>query len=192
MAKKLPIIISLFLSSVLLSFSQDKSFTIKSGIGYYTDMLGWYDGPILFIEGGYGLRTGFVLNARVSIATIDWQISEGFFKDYKTIALRQMGDIVFSRPIKLAARQYFEPGFGFKIKREYNLYPDLSIDHINGQTYLSPSYSKIFYEIGFTVCLDFYHRFKSGFFVGLRTDTNIIWALGFEGLTVSPLFGFRF
>jgi len=26
----------------------------------------------------------------------------------------------------------------------------------------------------------------------MRADTNIIWALGFEGLSVSPLFGFRF
>lgn len=172
--------------------SQEKSLTIKSGAGYYTDLLGWYDGPIMWLEGGYHLNTGYCLNARVSVASIDWSISEGAFAGYKTMAIRQMIDITFSKPVKLIGQHYIEPGLGFKIKREYNLVPDVSFFEDSGQTYLYANYSDIFYEIGFTICADYYYRFKSNFFIGLRTDTNVIWALGFEGLSVSPVFGFNF
>ena len=173
-------------------FSQEKRFTIRSGAGYYMDLMGWFDGPIIWLEGGYKFNTGFYLNSRVSVATIDWNLSEGFFEDYKTIALRQMADITFSRPINLSGQHYLEPGLGFKLKREYHLLPEISFDEISGQTYIYTRYSYIFYEIGFTLCLDYYYKFPSGFCIGLRTDTNIIWAVGFEGLTISPLFGFRF
>lgn len=176
----------------IITYSQDKPFTVKTGAGYYTDMLGWNDGPIMWLEGGYRFNTGFNLNARISVASIDWRIYEGVFKDYKTILIRQMADITFSRPVRVSGQHYIEPGVGFKLKREYSLNPDISFEDVSGQLYAYPTYSCVFYEIGFTVSLDYYYQFKSGFFLGLRSDTNIIWALGFEGLTISPLFGFRF
>ncbi|NMC37797.1 MAG: hypothetical protein GYA41_05690, partial [Bacteroidales bacterium] len=122
----------------------------------------------------------------------DWKISNGIFKGYKTIAVRQMADITFSKPIKIFGNNFLEPGLGFKLKREYHLLPDVSFEETPEQLYLYTSYSDIFYEIGFTLCLDYYYQFSSGFYMGLRADTNVIWALGFEGLTFSPLFGFRF
>jgi hypothetical protein len=176
----------------LMVIPQESKFQLKTGAGYYTDMLGWYDGPVVWLEGGVKLNTGFYLNTRVSVASIDWKINDGYFKDYKTILLRQMLDVTFSRPVNLSGGHFIEPGVGFKLKREYSLNPDVTIENISGQNYLFANYSKVFWEIGFTVCFDYYYRFKSGFFLGLRTDTNIIWALGFEGLTISPLFGFRF
>ncbi|HBE42326.1 MAG TPA: hypothetical protein DDW27_14190 [Bacteroidales bacterium] len=178
------------LSSVALS--QDDKFVLRTGAGYYTDVMAWYDGPVLWLEGGYRFNTGFYLNARASVATIDWKMNEGIFADYKTIALRQMADITFSRPINLSGQHYLEPGLGFKLKREYHLLPEISFDEISGQTYIYTNYSYIFYEIGFTLCLDYYYKFPGGFCIGFRTDSNVIWALGFEGLTLSPLFGFRF
>jgi hypothetical protein len=128
----------------------------------------------------------------VSVASIDWTIKEGLFESYRTMSVRQMVDLTFSRPVKLKGQHYLEPGLGFKLKREYNFYPDLTIQTIDEQTYFYTRYSQIFYEIGFTICLDYYYQFQTNFYMGLRADTNVIWALGFEGLTVSPLFGFRF
>ena len=81
---------------------------------------------------------------------------------------------------------------GFKLKREYSFYPDLTIQNVAKETQIYTRYSEIFYEIGFSINLDYYYQFDSGFYLGLRADTNVIWALGFEGLTLSPLFGFRF
>ena len=173
-------------------FSQEKKFTIRAGAGYYTDVMPMYDGPTIWLEGGYKFNTGFYLNGRVSVASVDWTMAEGFFESYKTMAVRQMADITFSRPVKLKGQHYLEPGLGFKLKREYNFYPDLTIQTVDEQTYVYTRYSKIFYEIGFDICLDYYYQFNSSFYLGLRSDTNIIWAVGFEGLTVSPLFGFRF
>jgi len=184
------VIILNFLS--INGYSQEKKFTIRTGAGYYADVMGMYDGPIFWLEGGYKFNTGFYLNGRVSIASVDWKMSEGFFESYRTMAIRQMADITFSRPFKLAGQHYLEPGLGFKLKREYNFYPDLTIQNVGDQTYVYTRYSEIFYEIGFTICMDYYYQFKSNFYMGLRADTNVIWALGFEGLTVSPLFGFRF
>jgi len=184
-------LITLFISN-FNCFSQEKKFTIRTGAGYYADLMGMYDGPVIWLEGGYKFNTGFYLNGRVSIASIDWTMSEGFFEGYKTMAVRQMADITFSRPVKLTGQHYLEPGLGFKLKREYNFYPDLTIQTINEQTYVYTRYSQIFYEIGFTIYLDYYYQFSTGFYLGLRTDSNVIWAVGFEGLTVSPLFGFRF
>jgi hypothetical protein len=182
----------LFCITGFKSISQEKKFTIRTGTGYYADLMAMYDGPVIWMEGGYKFNTGFNLNGRVSVASVDWTMSEGFFENYKTMAVRQMADITFSRPVKLKDQHYLEPGFGFKLKKEYNFYPELTIQTIDEQTYVYARYSKIFYEIGFTVYLDYYYQFSTGFYLGMRTDTNVIWAVGFEGLTVSPLFGFRF
>jgi len=182
----------IFCISVNKSLSQEEKFTIRTGAGYYADLMGMYDGPALWLEGGYKFYTGFYLNGRVSIASVDWTMTEGFFESYRTMSVRQMVDITFSRPVRLKGQHYLEPGLGFKLKREYNFYPDLTIQTIDEQTYFYTRYSQIFWEIGFTICLDYYYQFKSNFYMGLRADTNVIWALGLEGLTVSPLFGFRF
>ena len=103
-----------------------------------------------------------------------------------------MLDVIFSKPIRLKGQHFLEPGFGFKLKREYLLKPDIFILDNSGTNVLYTSYSDIFYEIGFTICLDYYYQFQSNFYMGVRADANVIWALGFEGLTLSPLFGFRF
>lgn len=174
------------------AFSQESRFTIRSGAGYYMDVFTTNDGPIIWLEGGYKFNTGFNLNGRVSMTSVDWKIRQGLFKDYKTILLRQMVDLTFSKPIKIKGQHFLEPGFGFKLKREYFLKPDIEEVYNSGGNIIYTSYSDIFYEIGFTICLDYYYQFKSNFYMGLRADTNVIWALGLEGLTVSPLFGFRF
>ncbi len=182
----------IFWISVEQVFPQEKHFTLRTGVGYYIDAFTSDDGPIIWIEGGYKFKTGFNLNARVSMSTIDWNIRAGVFQDYKTIQHRQMLDLTFSRPIALKGSHFLEPGVGFKLKREYLLKPDVVEVYDNGTYILYTSYSDIFYEIGFTICLDYYYQFQSNFYMGLRADANVIWALGFEGLTISPLFGFRF
>ena len=98
----------------------------------------------------------------------------------------------FQNRLHLKVNHFLEPGVGFKLKREYLLKPDWLRYMIMGPIFSTPSYSDIFYEIGFTICLDYYYQFQSNFYMGLRADANVIWALGFEGLTISPLFGFRF
>lgn len=172
--------------------SQEKKFSVKCGAGYYADVMAWYDGPAIWLESGYLFRTGFFLNARLSVSSIDWKMNSEIFDGYNTIALRQMADITFSRPLRLAGNHFLEPGVGFKLKREYHLFPEIWFDEDSGVLYLYSKYSDVFYEIGFTLCLDYYYQFHSGFCLGLRADTNVIWALGFEGLTVSPVLGFRF
>ena len=174
------------------AFSQEARFTIRSGAGYYMDVFTTYDGPIIWLEGGYKFNTGFIINGRVSMASLDWKIREGTFKDYTTILLRQMTDLTFSRPIKIKGQHFLEPGVGFKLKKEYFLQPNITNIYDGGTYYQDIGYSDILYEIGFTICLDYYYQFQNNFYLGLRADTNIIWALGFEGLTISPLFGFRF
>lgn len=184
--------LSVFLAIYARSFSQEDKLTIRTGAGYYMDMFTSDDGPILWMEGGYRLKTGFNLNVRISMASIDWKIRDGLFEDFTTIQLRQMIDLVFSRHIKLTERHYLEPGAGFKLKREYLLKPEVANINNGGSYYQSVRYSDIFYEIGFTLCLDYYYQFENNFYLGLRADSNVIWALGFEGLSVTPLFGFRF
>lgn len=190
--KKIVLLILCFSLSFHEGFSQENRFVLRNGVGYYTDMMAWHNGPVIWLEGGCMMRTGFYLNGRLSVSTIDWTMSEGMFSDYTTIALRQMADITFSRPVKLNGRHFLEPGFGFKLKREYHLLPDAYYEDVSGQTYLFTSYSYVFYEIGFTLCLDYYYEFRTNFFMGFRVDSNIIWAVGFEGLTLSPVLGFRF
>ena len=174
------------------AFSQEQRFTIRTGAGYYMDVYTADDGPIIWLEGGYKFGTGFIMNARISMASLDWKIREGTFGDYTTIQLRQMVDLTISRPVNIKGQHFLEPGVGFKLKREYFLKPDVTNIYNGGTYYQYTSYSDIIWEIGFTICLDYYYQFQNNFYLGLRADTNIIWALGFEGLSVSPLFGFRF
>ena len=180
---------------MILSFysnSQEARFTFRTGAGYYMDMMGLKDGPTIWLEGGIKLNSGFNLNGRFSTASIDWTITEGFFKDYETTAIRYMVDLTFSKPISITGRHYLEPGVGFKLKKEYSYSPYISIQNSGEEPIYYARYSTIFYEIGFTLCLDYYYQFESNFYLGLRADSNVIWALGFEGLSVTPLFGFRF
>lgn len=156
------------------------------------DVFTSYDGPIIWLESGFKFKTGFNANCRLSIATMEWDIKEGFFKDYETVQLRQMLDVTFSKPLNLNNNHFLEPGIGFKLKREYFLKPDVEGIYNGGNLDLYTSYSSKFYEIGFSFNLDYYYRFSNNSFLGLRIDSNVIWALGFEGLTLSPLFGFRF
>jgi hypothetical protein len=176
----------------ITAFSQEERFTVRSGAGYYMDVFTTDDGPVIWLEGGYKFNTGFNINGRVSMASLDWKIREGTFEDYTTILLRQMVDLTFSRPVNIKGQHFLEPGFGFKLKKEYFLKPDVTNIYSGGTYYQDTSYSDIFWEIGFTICLDYYYQFQNNFYLGMRADTNIIWALGFEGLTFSPLFGFRF
>ena len=156
------------------------------------DVFTSYDGPIIWLESGLKFKTGFNANCRLSIANMDWRIKEGLFKDYETVQLRQMLDLTFSKPIKLKNHHFLEPGIGVKLKKEYLLIPEVVGIYSGGNIDVYTSYSHKFYEIGFTIDLDYYYQFTNNFLFGLRIDTNVIWALGFEGLTISPLFGFRF
>jgi len=178
--------------SILTLFSQSGNFTIRTGAGYYLDTYSMDDGPIIWLEGGYKFKTGFNLNGRLSMTYMDWIIRDGTFKDYKTISLRDMIDLTFSRSINIGGNNYLEPGVGFKLKKEFLLKPDVAIITQSGNNILSTSYSNRFYEIGFTFYLDYYYHFKNNLLLGLRIDSNVIWAVGFEGLSISPLFGFRF
>ena len=173
-------------------FSQEERFTIRSGAGYYMDVFTADDGPVIWLDAGYKLNTEFYINGRISMASLDWVINEGAFNGYTTIILRQMADFTFSRSVKIKGQHFLEPGAGFKLKREYLLKPSVTEIYSGGTYYQSVSYSDIFWEIGFTICLDYYYQFQNKFYMGLRVDSNVIWALGFEGLTISPLFGFRF
>lgn len=190
--KRYSLLLFIFGILTINGYPQEKKFTIRTGAGYYADVMGMFDGPTIWLEGGYKLSTGFYLNTRLSIAAIDWTMSGGMFEGYTTMAIRQMADITFSRPVKLKGQHYLEPGLGFKLKKEYTFYPDFSVETNGDETIFYTRYTTKFYEIGFTICLDYYYQFESNFYLGLRPDTNIIWALGFEGLTISPLFGFRF
>jgi len=190
--RRIILILLIFCSARMILSAQAENFAIRSGAGYYMDAFTADDGPVMWLEGGFRLKTGFFLNSRISMSTMDWKIREGIFKDYKTIQHRQMLDLTFSKPFPLKGSHYLEPGIGFKIKREYLLRPDIMIIDNPESSIIYTTYSKVFYELGFTLCLDYYYLFKSNFFLGLRADSNVIWALGFEGLTFSPLFGFRF
>jgi len=190
--RKLIICLTVLVAINIVAFSQEKRFTVRSGAGYYMDVFTADDGPIMWLEGGFKLNTGFIINGRVSMASLDWKIQQGLFADYTTIQLRQMVDLTFSKPIKIKGQHFLEPGVGFKLKKEYFLKPDIEEVYNSGGNIIYTSYSDIYYEIGFTICLDYYFQFQSNFYMGLRADINIIWALGFEGLTISPLFGFRF
>ena len=182
----------LLLSFTFISNSQEKRISVKSGVGYYLDAVSADSGPILWLEGSYRFNTGISINGRLSMATMEWEMDGGAFKGYKTFEIRQMVDVVFSRQIKLGEANYLEPGLGFKLKRDCFLRPDITEVYSNGNYYLDLDYSYVFYEIGFTLCLDYYYQFESNFYMGLRADTNVIWALGFEGLSLTPIFGFRF
>lgn len=174
------------------SNSQETRFTIRTGAGYYLDLMGLKDGPTIWLEGGFKLNSGFSLNARFSTASIDWVMKGGFFEDFKTVAIRHMLDLTFSKPFIITGKHNLEPGIGFKLKKESSFYPELTFQNSGDETTYYTRYSTIFYEIGFTLCLDYYYQFESNFYMGLRADSNVIWALGFEGLSVTPIFGFRF
>ena len=119
----LGIVLSLIINGSV--FSQSNRFIIRTGIGYYMDVFTSYDGPIIWLESGYKFKTGLNANCRLSIATMDWRVKEGLFKDYETLQLRQMFDLTFSKALNLKNHHFLEPGIGVKLKKEYFLKPEV-------------------------------------------------------------------
>lgn len=190
--KKVSLVLALIILNITSAFSQENRISILSGVGYYVDTFGWADGLTFWLEGGCKIKTGFSLNFRLSTANLTWEITEGPFSGYETVAIRQACDLTFSRPIKILGDHFVIPGFGIKLKRELHYMPDFYFDNSSGTEILYTSYNKVFYELGFTFYIDYLYKFPNGVCLGLRTDTNVIWAVGMEGLTISPLFGFEF
>lgn len=169
--------------------AQEKKVTFRGGAGYYLDVYTFDSGQTLWLEGGYLFNTGFHMNTRVSYASTHWKMDRGFFKGDDNMDVRLKADIVFSKPIKIGNRSVLEPGVGFLIRRFYGFYPLVEV--IGNQLWVDFG-SQTFDDLGFTMTLDYNYRFDSGFFMGLRIDSYTIWQMGFEGLTITPLFGFSF
>lgn len=172
----------------LFAVAQEKKYTLRAGAGYFTDVAVMFPGYSFWVEGGCKLSSGFYLNGRLSTAYMQWDIEMGAFQDQITIDNRTMAHVLFSRPVAISGNHFFEPSIGLLIKRDVTLNPQAEL--INSTLYYS--YSSVGWEMGSAVCADYYYLFNSGLYIGARADINFIFAIGAEGLTLSPVFGFRF
>jgi len=84
------------------------------------------------------------------------------------------------------------PQIGLVYYRETTTKAAYNMTLQNGQiTSFSPYIDKkVDEEMGAVLDLDYYYQFKTNLILGLRT--SVIYVLGFEGISVTPIIGFKF
>jgi len=161
------------------------------GMGFFENMSDVYHGNTIWFEMGRTMSNNFCIGFRAAYATTtdvldsDWLHFEGNLRP----SVFMHFTFVLSRPFSIGHNHKINIGSGFVLIRNHLISPHVWFT--NNRVYASLS-SEQFWEMALDVTLDYRYEFKSGLFIGLRASNYIVWAMGPEGLTISPTIGVKF
>ena len=195
---------------------------LYAGVGYFADITQFIDpgfnapdyvlvnpevegkifsGKSIWFQYGYNLITGFTASLYCSMASTRYHMNDPaalFWDAYRT-------DTYFMIDLKLSKElhkrnNYFSLGTGI-LFRTYNSQDiDYSINPVyNTNNELigvelglpGPDNTKM-NDLGIVFDLNYYHKFKNKFLVGLSCSSNLIFDIGFETVSISPFIGYVF
>ncbi len=203
------------------SYAQEKQgiFFLKTGLGYFADIEqalqpGFGDVPpniqinpdiegniqkgfALWTDFGYKLpSTGFITNASIMLATTIYEYNDGLgiYWDFKQQGRYLLIDIEFGRNIVID-RHEFIPYFGVSYRHFFSSFADYDVS-INQNGMLVPFFPIIveaeFKDLGISFKLDYNYLINHNLSFGVRGATNLVFAIGFESIIISPFICFRF
>jgi len=178
---------------------------LKFGTGLYWDICGvgsdYYRGPAvpavlgpqIWIEGGIRLNDGLVVTAGIMYVTLKrkYEYASPYpGKKYQYSIQNYAFGLGYE--FKLGKHSRLMPQIDFVINRTQSYTPYFGADYNNDGSVTV--YPDIFNwddtEAGAVFNLDYYYQFKNRLFLGVRG--GVYYVLGMEGVTATPLVGFKF
>lgn len=195
-----------------MAFSQTKKTKgyLKFGTGIYWDIsrLGFVDnfadlstglkpkaivsGEPIWLEGAVKLNNGMFVTANIMYVSLNRKYLDLIYQNQKYQYIIKNYGLNLGYEFKIGKHQKFMPQLGLIYYRNKASLAKNDIVINNGVIQsISPYIDNIVdEEIGQVLNLDYYYQFKNNIFLGVRT--NVVYALGFEGITFSPVLGVKF
>lgn len=209
--KKMKIIIlsGFLLLLSLLSFGQStkesKGF-LKFGTGVYLDIsrLSNYKtskdentglllqavvpGKTIWIEGGYNFNNGLFVSAGVMYELTKRKRTDIYYPGQKELYFEENYSLNIGYEFNLGKGNRFMPALGVLYNRRTTSHATFYSD-INNSIH-PVLINNIDSEIGLNLLLDYYYQFNNKLFLGVRA--GVYYVLGWEGVTLTPVFGVKF
>jgi hypothetical protein len=199
-----------------------QKYNLSAGVGYFSDIVQYlhpgfnepefvkvnpkvvgkiYNGTNVWFRLGYKLKTGYIISGYYSMAAISYNMNDPlglYWDDYLTDTYK-LANLMFSVEFG-KKKNHFSPGLGVLYRKychhdiDYEITPvyDAENNLIDVQLGLPyPSNLKM-NDLGFIFEIDYKRMLNKKIFIGLSCSTNLIFDIGFETISISPIIGCAF
>ncbi len=149
-------------------------------------------GQDFWFEGGIRLNNGLIFSAKMMYVPLKRKYLDFIYKGQEYNYNIKYITVNLGYEFSLGRGHKLKPQLGFVYYRETTTKAAYQITRENGQiTSITPYINKnVDEEAGAVLDLDYYYQFKSNLILGLRT--SVMYVLGLEGVSVTPIVGFKF
>lgn len=149
-------------------------------------------GQNIWFEGGIRLNDGLIFSAKMMYVPLKRKYLDFVYQNQEYNYNIKYLTINLGYEFNLGKGHKLKPQLGFVYYRETTTKAAYNMTVKNGQiTSIRPYIDKkVDEEAGAVLDLDYYYQFKSNLILGLRSSVRYV--LGFEGISVTPIIGFKF
>ncbi len=173
--------------------------TIAVGFGFFNEIFGLEKasevfangGTTVWAHGGRMLKSGYYVNVTIAYANRNYNLEErwGIFEGVNNNEFYGLWGVGLSKPFNVRGQHFIEPSLGVLYRQWWRLSPDFWYE--NEVPYFRLT-SGVWHDLGLQFSVSYQYQFSNGFYMGAMAGSFYIWAIGIEGLTLSPVFGVRF
>jgi hypothetical protein len=192
-------------------------FSLSTGIGYFGDITEFldpgfnepeyvkvnpdvlgkiYHGKNVWIRLGYHMKTGFIVSIYYSIANTKYEMNDPaalFWDEYLTDTY-SIFNLLFSKEL-IRKNHCFSIGTGLIFRNfnhqdiNYQITPVYNADNelVDVEIGFPYPYNLNMNDLGMVFDLEYYYRLNNRISLGISCSTNLIFDIGFETLSISPL-----
>ena len=137
------------------------------------------------------LESGYYVNVTIAYANRNYNLEErwGIFEGVNNNEFYGLWSVGLSKPFNIRGQHYIEPSLGILYRQWWCLSPRFwyqdNIPYFDLGT-------EMWHDLGLQFSVSYQYKFPNGFYMGAMAGSSYIWAIGIEGLTLSPVFGVRF
>ena len=149
-------------------------------------------GQDFWFEGGIRLNDGLIFSAKMLYVPLKRKYLDFIYKGQEYNYNIKYITINLGYEFSLGRGHKLKPQLGFVYYCETTTKAAYQITRENGQiaTFIPYIDKNVDEEAGAVFDLDYYYQFKSNLILGLRT--SVMYVLGLEGVSVTPIVGFKF
>ncbi|MFP4555502.1 MAG: hypothetical protein ACLFNU_01415 [Bacteroidales bacterium] len=172
---------------------------LSVGFGYFNDIFKLESAKEIFINGGttvriHGarmLKSGYYVNATIAFANLNYNLDQrwGIFEGVNNNEFYGLWGLGISKPFKFKGAHSIEPSLGVVYRQWWILSPDYWYQ--DDMPYFDLGSGK-WHDLGLQFSISYQYGFQNGFYIGGMAGSYYLYAIGIEGLTLSPVFGVKF